>query len=25
LKRYPQVQDWIERVKGHPRYISMDG
>jgi glutathione S-transferase len=24
LKRYPDVQDWIERVKGHPRYISMD-
>ncbi|MFL6732589.1 MAG: glutathione S-transferase family protein [Sphingomicrobium sp.] len=24
LERYPQVQGWIDRVKGYPRYISMD-
>ena len=24
LSRYPQVSDWIERVKGDPRYIAMD-
>ena len=24
LDRYPRVEDWIKRVKGHPRYISMD-
>lgn len=23
LKRYPNVQRWIERVKGHPRYVAM--
>ena len=24
LECYPEVQGWIERVKGYPRYISMD-
>ena len=24
LKRYPHVVQWIERMKGHPRYVSMD-
>jgi glutathione S-transferase len=24
LKRYPNVVEWIERLKGHPRYIAMD-
>jgi glutathione S-transferase len=24
LKRYPHVLDWIERVKGHPRYLPMN-
>jgi glutathione S-transferase len=24
LKRYPNVSRWIERMKGHPRYIAMD-
>ena len=24
LKRYPNVVNWIERVKGQPRYIAMD-
>lgn len=24
LHRYPSVQRWIERVKGHPRYIAMN-
>ncbi|HWJ38489.1 MAG TPA: glutathione S-transferase family protein [Sphingomicrobium sp.] len=24
LDRYPAVQRWIERVKGHPRYIAMN-
>ena len=24
LKRYPDVVNWIERVKGQPRYIAMD-
>jgi len=24
LKRYPQVLEWMERVKGQPRYIPMD-
>jgi len=24
LSRYPNVVNWIERVKGHPRYIAMD-
>jgi glutathione S-transferase len=23
LKRYPHVVQWIERVKGQPRYIAM--
>ena len=23
LKRYPNVSQWIERMKGHPRYIAM--
>jgi glutathione S-transferase len=24
LRRYPNVVEWIERLKGHPRYIAMD-
>jgi glutathione S-transferase len=24
LHRYPHVLDWIERVKGHPRYLPMN-
>ena len=24
LKRYPHVQQWIERMKGQPRYLAMD-
>ena len=24
LNRYPNVGDWIERVKGQPRYVAMD-
>jgi glutathione S-transferase len=24
LKRYPNVQQWIERMKGHPRYLAMN-
>ena len=24
LKRYPNVVRWIERMKGQPRYMSMD-
>ncbi len=24
LQRYPHVLEWIERVKGDPRYIAMD-
>src|SRR5438067_11048931 len=24
LKRYRHVQQWIERVKGHPRYLAMN-
>jgi glutathione S-transferase len=24
LRRYPNVVQWIERVKGHPRYMAMD-
>lgn len=23
LQRYPNVQQWIERLKGHPRYVAM--
>jgi glutathione S-transferase len=25
LKAYPHVLDWVERIKGHPRYLAMDG
>jgi glutathione S-transferase len=24
LKGYPHVLDWVERIKGHPRYLAMD-
>ena len=24
LKSYPHVLDWVERLKGHPRYLAMD-
>ncbi|HEY7006607.1 MAG TPA: glutathione S-transferase family protein [Sphingomicrobium sp.] len=24
LKNYPNVLEWIERIKGHPRYLAMD-
>lgn len=24
LKRYPNVEHWVERVKGHPRYVAMN-
>jgi glutathione S-transferase len=24
LRRYPHVSDWIERLKGQPRYLPMD-
>ena len=24
LQRYPHVVEWIERIKGHPRYLPMD-
>ena len=24
LKLYPSVQNWIERIKGHPHYIALD-
>jgi len=24
LGRYQQVTAWIERLKGHPRYVAMD-
>jgi glutathione S-transferase len=24
LKRYPNVVNWIERIKGQPRYVAMD-
>jgi glutathione S-transferase len=24
LRRYPNVVQWIERMKGHPRYMAMD-
>jgi glutathione S-transferase len=24
LKSYPNVLEWIERIKGHPRYLAMD-
>ncbi len=25
LRRYPHVQQWIERMKGEPGYVAMDG
>jgi glutathione S-transferase len=24
LSRYPHVVEWIERMKGHPRFLSME-
>ena len=24
LRRYPHVGQWIERMKGQPRYLAMD-
>jgi glutathione S-transferase len=24
LRRYPRVSDWVERIKGQPRYLPMD-
>jgi glutathione S-transferase len=24
LKRYPNVVEWLERLKGQPRYVPMD-
>ena len=24
LKRYPHVVEWIERIKGHPRFLAME-